>query len=146
MTEEFSLKEGPARYQLDEVLTNEDTYRGYFDQRWKNSIIIGFNMYGDRYEDQEEHGRPHLCPKFDIENMRKIVNSAEIPGLTTEEYPSADAEAGFLMKVEWNEYPGHEEFAYDLEEIVETIHAVDEYLQGVEEEGNRIANELSRGL
>lgn len=150
MSDEFTISEGPARYQLEEVfginhlsldrMDLEGLYRDYKIHGDRDSISIGFDMYGDR----EKHERPHLCPKFDISNMEKIVKSSGIIGLDTEHHPSSSGEAAFLMEVDWDEYPGHEEFAYDLEKIEETVRDVDEYLQETEKAGNRIADELAR--
>jgi hypothetical protein len=53
---------------------------------------------------------------FAIPNTEKIVKSSGIPGLMSD-YTFADNEAGFLMRVEWPEHPGHEEFAHDLYKI-----------------------------
>lgn len=153
MSDNFTIRQGPARYQIEEILELNNwghstyglnnTYRDYraYLNEDPNKISINFSMYR---HDEDEFERNHLCPKFDLANMEKIVHSVDFSGDIVDDFPSVDGESGMLLGVEWEEYPGHEEFAHDLYKLRDRLDKVDRYLEEVEEAGNRIANELSR--
>lgn len=151
MSEEFTLKEGPARYQIDEIIglsgaySVNDTYWDYDAMRVGNRLSIWLPREG--FHSKEE---PRRVPDsgYDDPNIEKIARSVGIPSESWD-FGFDDVDAHINLKIaelEWEEYPGHEEFAHDLYKLRNRLEKVDEYLQHVEKEGNRIANELSRGL
>lgn len=144
--EDFNLRTGPARYQIEQVLgfkgtdgVVSDTYRNYRAYIGDDNLEIHINRWGD-----EDHERSVLDLDYDIPNITKIAKSVGIPSDNTGTPQTKGRENVTISRLEYDEYPGHQEFEHDLNQLRERLELIDEYLEGVEEYGDELTNKLSR--
>jgi hypothetical protein len=154
MSNEFSILEGKARRQIDEIMNLNDgrmnvpvgdTYWDYeVNFTSENSFSIAL-LNGGRKATKEDPRRS-LDQAYDYQNIEKIAKSVGVPGECWDfDFDQVDGNVYLVIgEFEYEEYPGNEPFSHDINKVRERVEKIDEYLKQTENAGNRIANELSR--